>query len=442
MTCHLIIRPKWIVAFMLFAMPAVATAQQAPTDLAPATHWQQWIERQKRLPVGAWAYDDALNDDSLLARYTAAGFTIVPKAHWTQGAVLPTDCSAALDLGLSADRSADGMKQLISSGPPPALVLLGQELTPDQFKATGAQADAINIASGGAALPLNSLLPNWYVYFDRLNITYEQYVEQFIAQAKPEALMAVELPLMADGTDRTFYYDELAVLRRESMEHGIGLFGIVQAVGHGPRYRQPSASDLRWQVYSYLAYGAKGLWYYFFSGNGIDDGLTTGLAWYPTQLGPADPPRGFGVEQTPAAKSALDNIRQINNEVAAMSPTLLKLRSTGVYHIGKEPPPGVDLIRDDSASPFAGFTGEDFLVGDFCRSDKSAGEDYVLIVNERHGPAAQASYESSISFTLRQPFSSVDVIDAASGNPHRLSAGQAGYTLHLPGGEGVLLHCH
>jgi hypothetical protein len=169
-------------------------------------------------------------------------------------------------------------------------------------------------------------------------------------------------------------------------------------------YREVSPTDFRFQAYTTLAYGAKGLaWFKYFSapvGNFRD--------------GPIDQ---FG-HKTPA----WDSMRFINLQIEKLAPTLLKLTSNEVYHFG-DVPPGASGPPD--ASLVAAVPGP-MLVGDFTHDD---GSRYVMIVNKDF-------VKSTVCFPqFRTPPKALQMVSPYSGAliPYE------GEQVWLAPGQGVLL---
>ena len=63
----------------------------------------------------------------------------------------------------------------------------------------------------------------------------------------------------ADGRDG--YCDNLAVMRKYSLEREIPFWNFFNTMPFGPHY-DPTEAQLRWQIYTSLAYGAKGVLYF------------------------------------------------------------------------------------------------------------------------------------------------------------------------------------
>ena len=70
-------------------------------------------------------------------------------------------------------------------------------------------------------------------------------------------------PLAA--VDQRIYRSNLATMRRHSLAAGIGFWNFFNCVPYSDHF-DPTPAQLRWQALTALAYGAKGvLWYYYWS---------------------------------------------------------------------------------------------------------------------------------------------------------------------------------
>jgi hypothetical protein len=186
-----------------------------------------------------------------------------------------------------------------------------------------------------------------------------------------------------------------------------------------PGYRRPSESDLRWQHYSNLAYGAKGLWYFTY--------------WAPTGW-PGWDPRAIVDGREGAPTDLYEAVKALNHAVLGMGDLLLRLRSVEVVHTR---PPAGQRAFEPGRWWIAGVQAEDALVGFFEDPD---GVPHALIVNKRHGPGLRArDADASVVLTFSPRVHAVHALnwlDGATG-PLALDAGRASLT--IAGGTGVLL---
>lgn len=104
-------------------------------------------------------------------------------------------------------------------------------------------------------------------------VPYEQYVDDWLELVKPDYYSFDYYPLLEyDENDyfarpeREDYYYNLDLLRTKTEEKGIPYWSFIQTLGFsnttGEGHREPSREDIRWQVFTNLAFGVKGLQYF------------------------------------------------------------------------------------------------------------------------------------------------------------------------------------
>jgi len=164
-----------------------------------------------------------------------------------------------------------------------------------------------------------------------------------------------------------YFYNNLEIVRRISIETGTPFWNCILANSHF-NYMEPSDATFHLQVYATLAYGGRGIQYftYYTPHNGN------------YRLGAIDQ---FG-NRTPT----WDALRRINLEIHALAPTMVKLRSTGVFHSPDVPEYAkplaqstlvnrVTMVQRLVRQPVAGR----FLIGEF-QDDR--GRPYLMLVNK------------------------------------------------------------
>ncbi|HEY1787891.1 MAG TPA: hypothetical protein VGJ73_07030 [Verrucomicrobiae bacterium] len=201
-----------------------------------------------------------------------------------------------------------------------------------------------------------NLFPN-YAGPDQLGAsTYEKYIDDFASTVHPAQLSYDHYALMDDGTLRDGYWANLMQMRAAAQKYNLPFWNIILAVAHF-HYRIPSEADLRFEVYSSLASGARGIVYY---------------SYFAYKVGNY---RGAAIDQFGHATPTWNNIQNVNLQIQNLAPTLLNLTSDAVYHFGKVPS---GCQGAGANSLIAGMDG-DFGVGDFTHFN---GTRYVMIVNE------------------------------------------------------------
>lgn len=199
---------------------------------------------------------------------------------------------------------------------------------------------------------------------------YEQNVENYISIVKPDLLSYDRYVLYPDHTEKGTYYLNMEIIRRQAIKHNIPFMNTFLSIPHGP-YRDPTEGDLRWQVYTSLAYGAKALCYFTY-----------------ISFPPGDPSyAGWGtaiVDSNCKPAQKYEIVRRINAEVNKLSPTLIKLKSTAVVHV-----PAIAGVETDSLvdKPITAISGGEFVIGFL---DSPTGENYAMVVNNNLSASAQA----------------------------------------------------
>jgi hypothetical protein len=213
--------------------------------------------------------------------------------------------------------------------------------------------------------PYINLFPNYANVAQLGAPTYEAYLDQFIETCHPPVLSYDHYALLDTGGLRENYWQNLEQMRAAARKAKAPFWNIVLANAHFD-YREPTAADLRFEVYSTLAYGGRGLSYFTYFAPAVGNYRAAAI----DQFG----------NETPTWR----NLQNINLQIKKLAPTLLKLTSDEVYHFGTiatgcDGPSDKSLLADGI---------EPFAVGDFTHAD---GSRWVMIVNrdviKSHVPA-------------------------------------------------------
>jgi hypothetical protein len=205
--------------------------------------------------------------------------------------------------------------------------------------------------------PYINLYPN-YANSQQLGTpTYEEHLERFVATCKPTLLSYDHYALMEDGSLRHGYWQNLEQMRAAARRHSLFFWNIVLTAAHF-NYREATAADLRFQVYTTLAYGGRGIAYF---------------TYFAPQIGNY---RAAPIDQFGNLTPTWNAMQNVNLQVGKLAPTLLALASDEVYHFGSVP----DGSRGPGAeSLLSGMNSGEFLAGDFTHND---GTRFVMIVNK------------------------------------------------------------
>lgn len=198
--------------------------------------------------------------------------------------------------------------------------------------------------------------------------TYEGYIDSFMSTVKPEILCYDHYPLLADGSDRSDFYENMEIIRRAALKYDVPFWGFALTIPHNSAYRNPTEAELYWQIYSLLAYGAKGILYFTYW-------TPKGTNWQPPYA--IIDPEGIRTEH-------YGQVKRLNAEVKSLGPVLLGLSSEGVYHVG-DTPQGCSRFKSNDL--FESITGSPLVVGIF--RDKTKNK-YAILVNKDYKKSRKA----------------------------------------------------
>lgn len=238
--------------------------------------------------------------------------------------------------------------------------------------------------------------------------TYADHVERFLEMVRPRVLSYDHYCLLRDGGIRPDYFENLQIIRDAGLRDGVPQWQIILSTPH-LAYRDPTEAEMRWQVYTSLAYGMKGLMYFTYWTSGrAEEG----------QFAIVD------AEGRPARLYPI--VQQLNAEVRALGPTLLGLTSTGVYHTG-EIPRGAARLGTDAIVQVP--EELPLIVGLFEDADSVP---YVMLVNR--------DYDQPVSFEARllPHVTGVTEISAQDGSDVPCALAEGRLAVELPAGGGRL----
>jgi hypothetical protein len=374
-----------------------ATARVAPEDFAI-------------LPWGHTHGDEATYREVYECGFNLAGFVNPDKLDLVKAAGLKAivnDSSIHVDdgsAGLSDDEITSRVNALAArTGKHPATYgyYLRDEPNAGLYPALGKWVAAFRKAVPNA-LPYVNLFPNYASAGQLGRSTYAEYLEACVEQVKPDFLSYDNYSLMDDGSLRDGYFQNLESVRAAALKRNLPFWNIVLSNAHFS-YAEPSPAGLRFQAYTTLAYGARGISYFTYFAPSVGN----------YRLAPIDQ---FG-NRTPT----WDMLRNVNLQIHKLAPTLVKLKSVNVFHHPNVPK---DCRGIDSAKYVSSVGGGQFLVGEF----EGDGRIYAMIVNT----SLSKSVGFGVTFKSGGP---IEMIDAYSGR--RLP--WAGENVWLAAGQGMLL---
>lgn len=258
--------------------------------------------------------------------------------------------------------------------------------------------------------------------------SYDQYLYDFATILKPDVLMFDIYPFMESGETKNMF-PTIMTTRRLALERGLPYWAFVQSYSDPVRkYRMPSESDIRMQVFLLLTYGYTGISYFTYE-DLQGPGMITN-------------------DRTP--RPIFHHISRLNQEVSRIGQSLRFLTSTEASVVVG---PGSQLREEAIAwssqssenGPLRAVAiedshpdmGKDVAIGSFRDDD---GRRYCMVTNLWHGPGLSASERQlSVLLTLDPSVKFVGRLSRETGAPELLAVRDGKLRLTLPGGTGDLL---
>lgn len=369
---------------------------------------------QDRFAIGLWV--DPPADEKMDQRYrelAEANFTLVIGgfgAKDKQAIQKQIQLCEKYDLRLLI-KTTDTEPEALLGSPTCWGINLRDEPAAWDFSNLRTAVDKLRQTSPGKLAYIN-LFPNYAGPAQLGTDNYDQHVSRFVNEVEPDVLSMDHYPMMAPGADgRKGYCDNLEVMRKYSLQKNIPFWNFFNTMPFGPHY-DPTEAQLRWQIYTSLAYGAKGVLYFC----------------YYTPAGDEFPKGGAIIARDDRKTRHYDEAQRINQAIKNLGPTLMKLTSVRVYRIQ----PGEDSAAVLKGSPIRQLTAGDYLVGEFVHED---GRKAVLLNNY------DFAYSSWPTVTFDAPVGKVREIDQDTSEPRAViddSPAMEGLQISLDAGAGRL----
>lgn len=196
--------------------------------------------------------------------------------------------------------------------------------------------------------------------YEKSIAAYREYLRRYVQRVKPELISYDHYNLLTEG-DGWKYFLNMALIREAAQSADIPFVNIVQASSIEDSHRLPDKDEIRWLVYTTLAYGGRGISYFIYWG-----------------------PSPYGLYQDGECTPLALDAAAINRELRVIGPEMMRLESREVYHT-KPVPAGCIPIPDDSPVKILG--GGEFVLGLFENEGKV---DTFMIVNRSYERSAMA----------------------------------------------------
>lgn len=379
--------PRGVVAVFL----ALAGILFAPSPVLAAS--PRFV--QDRFVIGFWV-PPQVGAGELTSRYeeiAAANFNVVVG---NSGASATAQIDVCTRLGLRTLLGADGPVTGYPEGEGCWGYLLVDEPNASAFPELGRRVAELRQARPGRLAYIN-LFPNYASPAQLGTVTYEEHVARFMREVQPDVLSMDHYPAMRPDSDtRDAYCTNLETMWRHAHAAGVPFWNYFYSMPFNDRL-DPTEAQLRWQIFTAAAYGARGVLYFCY--------------WTPGKgnAGTGEFPKGGAILTAEGRKTRhYDEARRINAELKALGPTLMQLTSTEVRRVNtgvapaslltNSPVRNVERIRTDPHS--------ELILGTFRHAD---GRRAVLVVNHSYSHTAWPTVEFAV------PAAQVTEIDKASG---------------------------
>jgi len=355
----------WLVA-LLFLPSSFAQTPHHPTPAAP-----------KDFAVMAWG--DSPTDPEQLRGMREAGLNIsgfcrvedldrvraAGRTCFVSDKLVDRDSQLALPPDDQIRRHLVELKKQIGDNPAALGFFLSDEPDAPSMAGLGKMAAMLREAMPGK-WPYVNLYP-YRVSPSRLGTSdYDSYVRMLV-KTLGQPFLSYDNYSLVNGEMLDYFYTNLEIFRRLGLETSTPFWNCILANAHF-NYMEPSDATFHLQVYSTMAYGGRGIQYFTY--------LAPEIGNY----------RLAAVDQFGNRTPTWDMLRRVNNEIHALAPTLIRLRSTGVFHYPDVPEQGqslaaskliesVEMTQRYVCPPVAGR----FIIGEF---EDDRRRPYFLIVNK------------------------------------------------------------
>lgn len=388
--------PRWLPASVLVAIQLLLPALSLPADDA-------W--RQDRFLITFWCPPPAT--DEALARVAAEGFNLTwtpPEgldvaARHKLRALLQSDLlrpqvlddpvkRAELDTLIERVKNHSALEAYYLTDEPGAgafaelgkLVAYLRERDPQHFAyinlfptyATEAQlgvnADTAERAKVGYPTDFAGVQTD-----NEVVLRYREHVKRFIATVNPDLISYDHYHFIKDEkdgkpVDGKQYFLNLGLIRLAAIEAKRPFLNIIQANTIEKSWRLPTGNELRWLVFTTMAYGGRGISYFTYWGPAAYNGLYV------------------DGKPMPLLKDAVT----LNREIAGLGSALLELNSLGAYQ-SVPLPYGGEAIPTNCPVQITG-AGE-FVLGLFGKESQPTA---FMVVNRNYHQSAEAKMTVSL----------------------------------------------
>ncbi|MDF2834372.1 MAG: hypothetical protein K0Q63_12 [Paenibacillus sp.] len=254
---------------------------------------------------------------------------------------------------------------------------------------------------------------------------YDNFMDDLLDISGTDELLFDNYPFRAGTGYDASYFLNAELIRERGLDHNVKYGGYLQSTkiqnsnGTFVKYRNPNLGEKRWNVYTYLTYGFK-LMYWF-------------TYWQPLPVVGwdeyfADTP----VSTNGTLQTAYYDIQALNREMHYLGETLKDLTSQGVYHSGTSIPRGTQPIPDSLYVKPAD-ASQPLLLGTFANA---SGRKYVMLTNRDYASSRTVTFNLFPRPASVTEISKSTGLEVGTGFTYNAASGQL--TISLDKGEGRL----
>lgn len=219
--------------------------------------------------------------------------------------------------------------------------------------------------------------------------------------------------LQAGSMDRNGFYTNLRAVHDVGLENGVRTGTYIQTVKQSVSFRRPTASEIRYEMYSALAFGFKQLSFF---------------TWF-TPVNRSEPFEDGIISPEGVPNEHYEAISTINHEILAIGSTLVKCEALEVYLNGRDTYGQPSIPEDFFAQPDS--KSQSYTVS-FLKH-KETGRNYLMVVNNNFSRA------SEVDLTLDAKITSLSEVSRTDGSLQPIALDGNKLHLELAAGDAIFL---
>jgi hypothetical protein len=245
---------------------------------------------------------------------------------------------------------------------------------------------------------------------DKTVLRYREHLRQFLVTVQPDLLSYDHYHFLkgADGREKDGkeYFLNLGMIRRAALDANRPFLNIIQADTIEKSWRLPNANEMRWLVFTTMAYGGRGISYFTYWG----------------------PPAYNGLYVDGKPMPLLGPVAALNHEIVKLGPALMELDSVGVYHTAPLPYGGEAV---PAQAPVQIKSDGEFVLGLFGKGSRPTA---FMIVSRNY------KQETEATVTVAIPGRKLQELDRTTGKwvRHQTLSGKRAVNIKLAPGDGRL----